>query len=247
METQLKRYYQKNKISDDNFDCKYWDCCKRYAKSKIRFKGPLLGEIYKENSIPRLLFVSLDPGKRKGNEPGDLHPSSHWYNTLYFVWEFFERLSRTLCDKKQIRDRGIVRKKIHPYFAHTNTVKCCLNNGKEVDKHVFEKCRNFLYEELKILDPEILITQGKQAHKAIMHLKSKGLISFLDHKSISSFKKIVPDVYYIKLNNKKILWIKHYHPSSQRYFWTYTRRYYPQYIEEIYNFTRDNYPKKLNL
>ena len=87
-----------------------------------------------------------------------------------------------------------------------------------VDKLLFNNCNEFLRDEIRILSPDILISQGRYAADAIVKAfkKERALIDPkyeewvpLDQKYYEEWKK--PD-------DGKILWIPIYHPRYGRYF-----------------------------
>lgn len=56
-----------------------------------------------------------------------------------------------------------------PFYAMTNAAKCTANDGSHdmVPAKLFEHCRSFALEELRILEPEIIVTQGTQARAVL--------------------------------------------------------------------------------
>ena len=133
--------------------------------------GPLYGETAK---LPRLLFLSLDSGSadeepenrtlegvRKWNVECDvegLTKNRHWYRTH----ELAQKLFAPFLPGISVADTRL-------FFAHVNSAKCCQNKpGMALaDPTLFWNCRKFIPEELKILEPEIIVTQGGWAKEAI--------------------------------------------------------------------------------
>ena len=132
-----------------------------------------------KGTLPRVLFLSSDPGggeiqilkpvlwkqqdvmKKKNVTPKVTkvcQKTRHWYHTHHLAWIFLKKFNPNL----QFKD-------ICPYFAHTNSAKCCEDNKKSSQSaaRFFENCRGYIPGEIQILDPDILITQGDFAKWAI--------------------------------------------------------------------------------
>ena len=89
---------------------------------------------------------------------GHFRRSKHWYRT-------HEMALKLLCQFKC----GLKIADIPPYFAHVNSAKCCQNkkNKGQADRTLFDECRRFIPKELRILKPDIVVTQGNWAKVAI--------------------------------------------------------------------------------
>ncbi|HED36977.1 MAG TPA: hypothetical protein ENI76_01825 [Ignavibacteria bacterium] len=206
---ELTKYYKDNGILSTHFNCPYKKICKGDNK---KFYGPKSSYVsigYEKEELPKLLFLSLDPGVSKkdyikrlpksvreieeNRNVNELPKNRHWYKThelaYYILSQFKDDL--TIENAKY-------------YFAHVNSVKCSANNPnhKQARKILFNNCRNYILDELLLLDPDIIITQGLQAKKSIEKLVLK--------------KPINPNQYYyiIELNEKKVFWLHTYHPSN---------------------------------
>jgi hypothetical protein len=117
----------------------------------------------------------------------------HWYRTHELAWYFLSRFDTSIS----IEDTKID-------FAHVNSAKCCMNKdgNKKADAVLFRNCRNYLKEELSILSPKIIVTQGNEAKCAIRNMCEESLKKFDDYASL------------IKLNDSQIFWLHTYHPSN---------------------------------
>ena len=81
------------------------------------------------------------------------------------------------------------------------------NEGrKKAPKHLFRNCKRYLSGELKVLDPDILVTQGDEAKDAIQAIH-KGIV-----KRIDKFASI------ITINGKQVFWLHSYHPGAYAKF-----------------------------
>ena len=58
----VKRYYEEAGISATNFRCKHLRDCKRACADFTEAREAYIGREYTMGTLPRLLFLSLDPG-----------------------------------------------------------------------------------------------------------------------------------------------------------------------------------------
>lgn len=167
---ELKSYLDCQGISANNFKCKHFECCKGDSDNFTKAKEAYIGTEYVKNRLPRVLFVSLDSGsgdaepeKRTMEAARDWEQTEcdpltietpHWYETHELAWRMLRKY-----------DPSLQLKNICPYFAHTNSAKCCQNKARnaQADDRMFENCREYLPKEIEILNPDILVTQGKKA------------------------------------------------------------------------------------
>ena len=73
---------------------------------------------------------------------------------------------------------------------------------KKADGVLFKNCQGYLEKELEILNPAVVVTQGNEAKKAIVHLLERQL------RSIDAFSSI------IRLGGREIFWLHTYHPNN---------------------------------
>jgi len=241
---QLKAFYKNEGISAVDFNCKFYQNCRSHCENKRKFakaREPYIGSKYGKGKIPRLLFLSLDPGEssryskkrtiehmKKGNlnfHPSDIPKGRHWYVTHQFTWivlDEFRKHSNVKLDigctnEKLYFDPPEEIYKIMPYFAHTNSAKCCENNknSKQANRNLFKNCRSFIADEIKIFNPNIIVTQGKLAQAAIEEaIHTRAFVSKRKN-NISKASIIKPDFMVLEINeNVPALWIHHYHPNN---------------------------------
>ncbi len=266
----LRKYYKKEGISALNFNCKFYENCRSNCENKRKFvkaREPYIGPKYGKKKIPRLLFLSLDPGwspilskkrtiqyMRKSHlafHRSEIPKGRHWYVTHQFTWIILDEFSKNSDSKLDI---GLTNKLIHfdpkreihkimPYFAHTNSAKCCENNenSKLANKSMFKNCRAFIPGEVKIFDPHILVTQGQYAQRAIEEAINKGSFTVKRKRNISKASMQKPDFMVVEINeNKPALWIHHYHPSNYGTFKK-NRDKFRTYAKEAAKFLKTNY------
>ncbi len=119
----------------------------------------------------------------------------HWYETHYWAQQIYSAISDNHISLEEIKD----------YFCHLNSAKCCQNkpHSKEADITLFRNCRQYLPQEIKIIAPHILITQGDRAREAIT--------------DIFRFKKKLYEKVYL-ISHDKLLWVHTYHPGSRDFY-----------------------------
>lgn len=211
----LTDFYKRNGILSTSFTCKFKSECKQGCRTFTGPKSTFVSHGYEHSELPRLLFVSLDSGYGQKN-PADVlpeavrksgqlanvngfHKGRHWYKTHELAWYIF----------KQFNPK-IKLEEVNKHFAHANSAKCCMNKpgAKEADKALFRNCRGYLQEELSILQPEIIVTQGAEAKKAMVATHEKVVRKMDDFASI------------IRINRADVFWLHTHHPSSYGPFYS---------------------------
>ena len=234
----LRNYYNSNGISAFGFRCHFANSCRLFSNNFVEAKEAYVGSEYekeydKQNgTLPRILFLSADQGghgcgdtnpqirtiesARRYEEndcnPECLSPNKHDYHTHDLAWIFLRKF-----------DPDLQFQNICPYFAHTNSAKCCedYERTKQASPRLFDNCRGYIPGEIQILDPDILITQGACAKEAIEYgfSLSTTLIEIdpaSDH--LGEVDKKISDhcnYHLIQMNGKKVLWFAPYHPNQK--------------------------------
>lgn len=245
---EVMAYYTDNGLSVKDFRCPEFEKCEKHAKDGviIRSKEPYIGKKYAEGSIPKLLFLSLDPGKENVEIEkrtmkyvsdyvpvewyvGEKNPCirSHWYRTHEFAFDVFKCLNEThpalfnfeigtLDDGRKDNRQPT----IGSYFAHTNSAKCCLNlkDSAEADEPLFKNCKAHVIGELGVLKPDILVTQGNRAREVIEAAIKQGKYTRCQYTEQNISKSGSKNDYCIlQADGRKIIWIHHNHPTSARW------------------------------
>ncbi len=171
----LEAYYVEHAISPASFRCSSRPCCSAGSPDFAEAKATFVGPRYEEGRLPRLLFLSLNPGKAKhhwqhrtieavrrselARDLADIPKNQHWYRTHQLAHALLHQFRPTLLLEE-----------VRLYFAHVNSAKCTPNKpgSANADPRLFEKCRRFIPGELGILSPEIIVTQGNWAREAIL-------------------------------------------------------------------------------
>jgi hypothetical protein len=269
----LKKYYENCGISALRFNCKHFKECRAECDEKSKFttaREPYIGKYYGKKGIPKLLFLSLDSGDEEGNpelktiqamregalklKPEQIPKGRHWYITHQFAWILFDEFNKNSDSNLDI---GHTDEKMHfypkneiykimPYFAHTNSAKCCMNkqHSKQANKILFANCRGYIPKEIKIFDPHILVTQGDYAKKVIEEAIRNGIFSLKNPRNFRKANKKKPDVMIIEIrNNKPVEWIHHYHPRSFGHFYPKNYHKFRAYGKKAVQFLAKNYPE----
>jgi len=240
MLSKLDEYYETNGISANSYinkrlKCKHFPQCSSNKSSFTPAKEAFVSTIYEDHSIPRLLIISLDPKPtfyyndiehrtlqaiREHEETTptesyyDWKPRSHWRQTYDMIFILLQRF---------IRSRN--RNEIRHYFAHTNSAKCHDKEGSEqASNELFMNCCEYLPNEISILDPDVVITQGSKKYFSFMNTFPIKTDSIL-YANYPNLQKVHP----ILINGHNAIWIETNHPC---------RRDSSYQVEDVINFTR---------
>lgn len=237
MDKQLSEYYKLKGISAIDFNCPHYHSCSATSPQTFTTaKEAFVSSGYVKHELPRIVFLSLDSGSaekdphlktlesvRIWEEEKEnvlaLPKNKHWYRTHELAYTILRnfRLDLRIDQARH-------------YFAHVNSAKCCMNNPQraQANQILFDNCREFIPGELEILDPDIIITQGKWAKlvidKAFPELDKSEIIT-----------DSTPELKIIQLNNHPVIWIETFHPRHTS-FHTVNRAHYSQYVEVIKRF-----------
>lgn len=234
---ELQEYYKDSGISSEDFRCKHQNHCKSLAVKFTKAKAALIGRGYQSHKLPRLLFVSLDPGSGdwlarrrtvlgvrgwyEDTDPFGCAKQAHWYRTHELAWTILKGFSPNMSFKS-----------VKGYFAHTNSAKCCANKPHQLkaDSKVFANCREHLGREVEILKPDIVVSQGDEAYDSI-----KNNFTRLKTGDWISTHKWKPSKYWeiaiISVDNRPVLWIHTFHPRCWGSFNNITRKRFGDYQE----------------
>lgn len=215
-----------------DFCCRHWQACSEGNQRITQAKGAFVGTDYEKGVLPRLLFLSLDPGS-SNKEPerrtvegvrleeheckvADLPKQRHWYRTHELALILLEKFRPDMRIENS-----------HLYFAHVNSVKCSMNNSnhKQARRMLFEKCREYIGGEITILKPDILVTQGQFAKVAVE--KEFKILPGSEDNQVSSYK-------WVHIGGKQTLWFHTYHPRNFGKFNQQRREFFKNWAEYVY-------------
>jgi len=231
----LETYYRYNGISPLYFRCRHWEACRKGNPKITQAKSAFVGTGYEKGVLPRLLFLSLDPGE-SDREPkkrtveylryqeeheckvAELRKLRHWH--WYYTHDLALILLKRFRPDMNIQDS-------HLYFAHTNSAKCSMNhsNHKQAKSKIFKNCREYIGGEITILNPDILITQGNEARIVVERTFEVSEIS--EDKQICSHK-------WAHIGGKKTIWFRTFHPSAYGKFHQQKRDCFENWAKYVY-------------
>ncbi len=178
-------------------------------------------------TYPRIMVISLDPpngatspfitaSQRTTEYIASYHerenytihrPNVHWAMTQIIVKDLLvlfglEEENGVAVVPDSYAGRPI--QNVSAKFAHVNMAKCSMNtpNGRQAHQTVHELCSVFLAGEIRILSPDILITQGKRVNEYFNHM----LDDFYNDLAI-------PVVHSGKIFGVDTVWIPMPHPA----------------------------------
>jgi hypothetical protein len=237
---QLRAYYDANGISALTFHCKHKQACSTGCPGFTSAKESFVGPDYIAGTLPRLLFLSLDSGSSSSDsamktleavqrrelarDVAALPKGKHWYQTHRLALHLLHPFDATLSIERVSR-----------HFAHVNSAKCCQNNPQraKADGVLFDNCREFIPDELRILRPDILVTQGKEARKVLEHAfhqirngTSAVGAEICEHRIIET------------AHNHQTIWIATHHPRYGK-FWTQCRNCWDSYSKAVVTFMKE--------
>ena len=244
----LTAFYESNGISPIDFRCPSRQVCSASSPHFTEATASFVGPRYEEHLLPRLVFLSLDSGSGEPDpqnrtpeavrvrnlacDVATLPKHKHWYRTHEMAFELLCQFEPRLT----VADTRL-------YFAHVNSAKCCLNKlgRKQADSTLFDNCRRFLPGELRILKPDIVVTQGGWAKDVIL----KSLI-VRRHivRTVESARRFRLDGHYetglieVEPDTKTSLWLHTHHPSSFGHFNPQRAHCWSLYAEEVGRFWR---------
>ena len=243
----LTTFYDSHAISPVDFRCPSRAVCAanspRFSEATASFVGPR----YEEGTLPRLLFLSLDSGcgrshpelrtaeavraRELATDVDALPKNRHWHRTHELAHVLLRQFKADLT----MADTRL-------YFAHVNSAKCSQNKSqrRQADKSLFENCRRFIPGELRVLSPDIIVTQGGWARTAVCrgfdvqrHVVRK--VPVPGYKRSAHYETGLIE---LQPGSRHTLWLHTYHPNCWGYFNPQRDHCWPLYVEEVGRFWR---------
>jgi hypothetical protein len=238
---ELRAYYDRVGICAVDFRCPMAGSCRAVCGDFVSAREAFVGSEYETGTLPRVLFVSLDPARsdrdpskrtmqamRRREESASKPPEgtkgfrrgAHWYETHKFAHDLLGRFAASQnMPPPSFED-------VHRYFAHTNSAKCKdLALGTEQGhQRLFHNCRQFVTEEVATMRPDIIVTQGVRARESL-----SGAFTVLD-------KQLAPvDSRYgyeiVKITDRPVLKLGMYHPNSRGHYKKEVREAWDWYMQ----------------
>ncbi len=177
----LQNLYLNEGLNADNFHCKHYENCSNSQKKDVvkQFSGgtcglmPFYDAKYKETEI-RILVIGKETGYMKNSKFGT--SSNFDENTLNLLncinWDKKNNhIKGTLITLQNIFN--VFSDYIYSGYALSNVLRCAFQLQEKADNlsavkdtNVMRRnCINYLVEEIKILEPTLIIVQGEWAIK----------------------------------------------------------------------------------
>ena len=249
--TDSKGYYDYEKMFD-SFGCPNKDDCRNACKLDYEHKhsggdtkflfsprteeseGSTVSQYYSEKKykghrIPRIVVVSLsasEPMEKKPEQvegkPFYLPRKSHWRGTTTTIRSLLDPFYHCLDPVEDYESLKI----IEELFFHVRTAKCFSNVGgtDQEPAQLYKNCGGYLSEEVRILEPDVVVTQGDRAYdKARKYVFERGAertpkrevegIADAD----SSVRPLIARIVPLKKDNRRVYWLWSYFPGSMAY------------------------------
>ena len=153
-------------------------------------------------------------------------PNPHWAMTQIIVREILTPWGYSANRNSAVVSEsysGRYIENVSAYFDHVNVAKCSMNNEgqRQANSFVHYTCsESYLLMELKLLVPDILITQGATTNKILgkMFIGREITVSELPTSSV------------LKFESRNSLWIPMHHPTQQI---NKIRNAWPYYLNEL--------------
>lgn len=237
MLAELLSYYRGHAIDSEGFACRHFGSCSQAGGRFTTAKASFVGPEYERGSLPRLLFLSLDSGSATADatartlqavreqelatDVSALPKGKHWYETHELAFVLLRQF------KADLTVAGT-----SPYFAHVNSAKCCMNNPsrRQAADILFDNCRGYLPGELRILQPDIVVSQGAAARRAMEQF------DVLEERTCSADGTVCKAL-VVRVGARHVLWLPTHHPSGYGSFWPQKKRCLPLYTAAVDVFT----------
>ena len=252
IQRKLNQYYKREGISSVDgtndyakrfraFGCLKKDsclcACKKW-KQDVDFSPPIedvcvsryyTDRTYCSDSIPRIVVISLSAPEPSmpldENSTKPLGSYTHWRETLAMVRSLLHPFIAPEKFPKPIEnweDEDITI--VESLFVHARTAKCCSNayGGEEEPSEVYENCGGYLNEEMAILKPDVIITQGREGYPPRSKARVERYV-FQNYQKVTNIQGINPvhnvaHVATLKCNSRPVFWLQLYHPRCPRYY-----------------------------
>ena len=177
---------------------------------------------YKGHSIPRIVVVSLSVPKPEQicstakKKTSSRKLNQHWRGTTTTVRSLLD----PFVDLAPAGDRGDNSTEIiEKLFVHVRTGKCSSNVGgkNQEPAQLYKNCGDYLSEEVRILEPDVVVTQGGAAHlQAEEHV-------FVENTKNTPVEKIegiansIARIVRLKKGNRRVYWLSSHFPYAGFY------------------------------
>ena len=226
-------------VTSDNLDaifvafrCSYKKCCRNACCPKdsqgnvhflARTEGVTVSQYYRERNykghhIPRIVVISLSAPKPdfSSTERKSLNP--HWRGTTTTVRSLL-RPFLELVPAKNFGDKSA--RIIEQLFVHVRTAKCCsnANNGGQEPDRVYQNCGHYLRKELRILKPDVIVTQGDPAHEQAEKHVFDEIVQQTAVRPVQGIPNSIARIVSLKGDGHRAYWLRTYFPTPRTPFY----------------------------
>ena len=248
---ELNAFYDEHGILPVRLRCPSRRGCSANSPDFTEAKASLIGPLYEEGRLPRLLFLSLDSGSAERlperrtadfqrsdalvEDVAALPKHKHWFRTHEMAFTL-RQFKLDLVPAKETRPWTPRDVRVISHIAHVNSAKCCqIKLGRQqADSTLFDNCRRYIPGELAVLRPDVVVTQGAEAEAAVRKLiRPPTPMEFL-----STLRYKLPARYetgFLRLGRgtDRVLWLHSYHPSNFGRFNPQRDQCWPRYAEDV--------------
>lgn len=226
----LTDFYAEHGLMASDFQCKHLEICKKTAEPRPLCTGASahIGSQYGDPY--RIVVVSLDRGHTSFDDSVESRSDlieNIWGSKLNRHMKGTEILLKALLENSF----GI-EENLFSHYAMTNSAKCCGADGDRtsVSDALYKNCAAFSFEEVRLLKPELLITQGNRAieifNNCLIALSASEMEEVLDHLKLltdedkENVKNLVTNrIYKVDWVNSSSWLLRLPHPSARGGQW----------------------------
>ncbi len=231
--------YSEHKIGCTDFDCIFSKRNSRDRESDYQIcetddelRGSETPVCSNYGSPIKIVVLSLDAGSRaysmedqiawlETDAYNDMEKENGWANwhgegTKYILQKILREWDESEYERL-FKDDYLSR------FAHVRSAKCSIpgklgadgaqqRQSSQAPPYFFDNCRNFVREEIAILEPDLIIAQGDYAQKTTEKFEQIN-INLLNEYNIDNSNHRCNTIGYSAFKDKNILTIGTYHPA----------------------------------
>lgn len=224
---QLDAYYRERGIHPLDFGCASRSDCAAGCDDFTEARASLVGLGY--GKPIGLVVVSLDPGRgwpkssdrtleavRERESPervAGLPRGRHWRETYEIAAAVLSAFGRSLTPEQAVSR-----------FAHVNAAKCTHNlpGSRQAPSRLFRNCRPHMVGELAVLAPDVVVTQGKAAARAI-----DPLAQIVEEGAGWAIAE---------LEGRPCFWLRLHHPGAWHGAYRLQKKRWPELVERAHNY-----------
>ncbi len=218
------------------FRCSNKDSCRdacQDAQGNVHFlariEGVTVSQYYRERNykghrIPRIVVVSLsapepDFSSAENAESTERKPlNPHWRGTTTTV----RSLLRAFIELAPAEDFGDESTRIiEQLFVHVRTAKCYSSAGgrNQEPDIVYQNCGPYLGTELRILKPDVIVTQGNHAHDQAKQHVFNEIVQQTAVRPVQGIPDSIARIVSLKGDGRRIYWLRSSFPTGQTKFY----------------------------